>query len=84
MCLAVPVKVTEVKENHLAVVEMNNVKLNVSRLLVDNLQIGDYVLIHAGFIIEKMSYEEAKDKLDLFDEYYRLINSENSENSEQK
>ncbi|MBF0298557.1 MAG: HypC/HybG/HupF family hydrogenase formation chaperone [Oligoflexia bacterium] len=75
MCLAVPVKVTEIKENNLAEVEMNNVKLNVSRLLVENLNVGDYVLIHAGFIIERMTYEEAKDKLDLFDEYFKLLNS---------
>ncbi len=69
MCLAVPVKVTEILEQSKAKVEIDGVSLHVSSVLIENLQVDQYVLIHAGFIIEKLTDEDAQDKLDLYDEY---------------
>ena len=73
MCLAVPVKVLEVIDNMHAKVEIDGVKLEVASGLVDNVELGDYVLIHAGFIIEKVSNEEAQEKLKIWDEYYAFL-----------
>lgn len=69
MCLAVPVKVIDIEEDVFAHVEIHGVKLKVSRMLIDELNVGDYVLVHAGFIIEKLSLEDAQDKLELYAEY---------------
>ena len=71
MCLAVPVQVKEVIDENIAKVEIDGVGLSVSRVLVENLEIDDYVLIHAGFIIEKLLPEDAQDKLSLYAEYQR-------------
>ena len=68
MCLAVPVKVIEIKEDNKAKVDANGAKLVVSSMLLPTVKVGDYVLIHAGFIIEKVSIEDAYTNLKLWEE----------------
>ncbi len=67
MCLAVPVKVLEVKDLT-ALVELGGIARPVSIMLVPDTQVGDYVLLHAGFAIEKLDENEAKETLRLFAE----------------
>ncbi len=67
MCLAVPVKVLEVKDLT-AVVELGGITRPVSIMLVPDTQAGDYVLLHAGFAIQKLDENEAKETLRLFAE----------------
>lgn len=73
MCLAVPVKVIDIPTSKTAQVEINGVKLEVSSLLIKDLKVGDYVLIHAGFIIEKLTTEDAEEKMALFAEYMQKM-----------
>ena len=68
MCLAVPVKVIELMADNKVRVDAGGARLEVSNLLMPNIKVGDYVLVHAGFVIEKMSEEEAKDNLGLWSE----------------
>ena len=49
--------------------EVNGVKRNIGLELVDNPQVGDYVIVHAGFAIEKLNQEEAAETLRLLEEY---------------
>ena len=49
MCLAVPVKVIEIKDDSMVMVEKDGVTLNASSILLPTIAIGDYVLLHAGF-----------------------------------
>ncbi|MGE5247738.1 MAG: HypC/HybG/HupF family hydrogenase formation chaperone [Verrucomicrobiota bacterium] len=65
MCLAVPAKVRE-RRGDAAVVEMGGVLREVSLVLVDDVSVGEWVIIHAGFAIEKLSEEEAEQTLALF------------------
>ncbi len=58
MCLSIPAKIIELDSNQ-AVVELAGSKLSVSTHLMEDLSIGDFVLIHSGFIIQKLSPEEA-------------------------
>jgi len=51
-------------EDDLAVCEIDGVQREASLMMLDNVQVGDYVLIHAGFAIEKIDEEEAKLTLD--------------------
>jgi len=67
MCLAVPMKVVEL-EGSFGKVEAEGVRRKVSFQLLPNVNLGDYVLIHAGFAIEKIDEEEAKRTLDLLAE----------------
>ena len=59
MCLAVPMQVKTI-ENEMAVCEIDGVKREASLMMIDDIQIGDYVLIHAGFAIEKIDEDEAQ------------------------
>lgn len=69
MCLAIPVEVLDLLEGERAVVEMGGVRKMVSAALVDGLEVGDYVIVHTGFILEKMDVEEAERTLALMQEY---------------
>jgi hydrogenase expression/formation protein HypC len=66
MCLAVPAKVIKVYGER-AVVEIGGVRREASLSLVadQGISVGDYVLIHTGFAIQKVDEEEAKETLDL-------------------
>ena len=64
MCIAVPMKVVEIKGN-MGVVEHSGVQREVGLMLMDDAQLGDWVLIHAGFAISKLNQEEAEETLSL-------------------
>jgi hydrogenase expression/formation protein HypC len=68
MCLGIPGQVVDIidAEQNLAKVDVNGVRRNISvRLLADdNLQIGDWVLVHVGFAMAKIDEHEAKLTLD--------------------
>ena len=59
MCLAVPAHIVK-REDMLATVDVGGVQRQVSMLLLPEAQIGEYVLIHAGFAMQKIDEEEAK------------------------
>lgn len=67
MCLAIPAKVIEI-EGDMAVVELGGVTRQASLMLVPETEIGDYVLLHAGFAIQRLDEEEAQEALRLFAE----------------
>ena len=72
MCLAVPAEVLEKKETEMALIEMGGVRKDVSLMLVDGVEAGDYVLVHAGFAIEKIDKGEAEKTMQLLEELARL------------
>lgn len=59
MCLAVPAKIID-KKDQLAVVELSGVRRDVSLLLLPEAEVGDFVLIHAGFAMQIIDQEEAE------------------------
>lgn len=67
MCLAVPMKIIKI-EDDIGTAELGGVKRRVSIALLEDVSIGDYVLIHAGFAIEKVKEEEAEDTLNFLRE----------------
>jgi len=72
MCLAIPSKVVEVDEKtKTLVVETFGVRRRVSALqLPEPVKVGDFVLVHVGFAIEKIDEEEAKKSLELFEQMF--------------
>ena len=68
MCLAVPGEVKSINDN-IAEVDINGVTQE-ARLdtISDDVEVGDYLLVHTGYAIQKMSPEDAEETLDLFDE----------------
>ncbi|MBF0572364.1 MAG: HypC/HybG/HupF family hydrogenase formation chaperone [Desulfamplus sp.] len=59
MCLAVPSKIIEIK-NNVAIVDVDGVRRDASLMLLDNVKLGDYVIVHAGFAISKVDEEAAR------------------------
>ena len=70
MCLAIPMIVKEI-EGDAAVVEAGGIRKNVRLDLLDDVSLGDYVLIHTGYAIEKIDKKEAEETLDLIKKVYR-------------
>jgi len=67
MCLGVPMRVVSINDE-VAVCEIDGVKREASLMMVENVAVGDFVLIHAGFAIEKLDEEDARQTLQLFRE----------------
>jgi hydrogenase expression/formation protein HypC len=67
MCLGVPAKILETGDGT-AVVELGGVRREISLMLVDDVSDGEWVIVHAGFAIQKLSEEEAEQTLALFRE----------------
>jgi len=70
MCLAIPMEITEINGNE-AVAEAGGVRKEVRLDLLDGAAIGDFVLIHTGYAIEKLDAEEARETLELIKQVYR-------------
>lgn len=58
MCLAVPAKIVTIEEGE-AIVDLHGNKIRVSTLLVPEVKMGDWVLVHAGFAIQRLDEKEA-------------------------
>ena len=68
MCLAIPVKVESILEDDMAHVNIGGVKKEISVALIDDLVVGDYVIMHVGYALNKIDPEEAENTLSLFKE----------------
>ena len=78
MCLAVPAKIVEI-ENQLVTVEVGGLTRQASIALLPDAELGDYVLIHAGFAISKIDEQEALETLSLFEQLGRSDDVDYSE-----
>lgn len=67
MCLAVPARVVELVDetNQIAKVEIGGVRRNISVALLEDVKVGDWVLVHVGFAIQKIDEDEAEQTLTL-------------------
>jgi len=65
MCLAIPVRVVELLPDDMAKVSLDGVMKTVSTALVEDLAVGDYVVLHVGYALAKIDPEEAERTLEL-------------------
>jgi hydrogenase expression/formation protein HypC len=75
MCLAIPGQVVEIKEDHMAVVNYGGTKREANIMYVQP-EVGDWVVVHAGFALQILDEEEAKETLALWDEALDAFNRE--------
>lgn len=68
MCLALPMRVIELRPGEMAVAERDGVRKEISVTLVPEIAIGDYVIVHVGFALSKLDPEEARRTLALIAE----------------
>lgn len=62
MCLAIPAQVLEIK-GYEAVLDFGGVKRKANVSLLEDVKIGDYVIVHVGFAIQKLDKKEAAESL---------------------
>ena len=67
MCIAVPLKIISIK-GKMGIGELGGVRRKISLMLLDKVEVGDYVLLHAGFAINKLETKEAEELLQLLRE----------------
>ncbi len=72
MCLAIPMKISQLDDNRLATVDVLGVTRQISLVLTPQAQVGDYVLVHAGFAIEVVDEQYAQDTIDLIKQFPEL------------
>ncbi|MBF0561037.1 MAG: HypC/HybG/HupF family hydrogenase formation chaperone [Alphaproteobacteria bacterium] len=73
MCLAIPAKVIELLPDDMARVDLDGVTKEVSLGLVEDVALGDYVIVHVGFALSKLDPEEAAITLALFAEIFESL-----------
>jgi len=71
MCLAVPMKIIKIKGEK-GIVEIGGIEREVGLQLLENVKIGDYVIVHAGFAIQHLDEKVALETLSLFEEMEKL------------
>ncbi|MEJ2039561.1 MAG: HypC/HybG/HupF family hydrogenase formation chaperone [Desulfosarcinaceae bacterium] len=74
MCLAIPSKITRIKDQ-MATIDVDGVQREASLLLLEDAHVGDYVIVHAGFAIKKLDEEAALETLRLLRETVDFVES---------
>lgn len=70
MCYAIPAKVLSMQDEH-AKVDYGGVIKEINISLIGNISVGDFVLIHAGFAIERLDTQSAEESLKIIEEYFK-------------
>ncbi|MEW6678323.1 MAG: HypC/HybG/HupF family hydrogenase formation chaperone [Pseudomonadota bacterium] len=68
MCLAIPARVIDLLPNDQAIVDLGGVKKEISLALLENVAVGDYVIVHVGYALTRLDPEEAEKTLALMAE----------------
>jgi hydrogenase expression/formation protein HypC len=68
MCLGIPAKVIQVDESGQGKVDYLGTKVKTNFSLLENIKVGDWVIVHAGFAISRLDEEEARETLSLLRE----------------
>jgi len=66
MCLAIPVRVVELREADMAIVDLDGIRKEISLALLDDVRVGDYVILHVGYALARLDADEAERTLALF------------------
>ena len=73
MCLAIPAQVIEILEYDQAIVDMGGVRKPISTALLEEVAVGDYVIVHVGYALNRLGPDEAAETLRLFAEKAEVV-----------
>ena len=68
MCLAIPVQIESIQDEYTAIANIGGLRKAINISLVDDLRVGEYVILHVGFALKKLDEEEARKTLAMFAE----------------
>lgn len=66
MCLALPVRVVELLPEDQGIIDLGGVRKTISLALLEDVKVGDYVILHVGYALTRLDPEEAEKTLALF------------------
>ena len=66
MCLALPARIVEIGSDDRGVIDLGGVRKDISLALIDNAAVGDYVIVHVGYALQKLDPGEAEKTMELF------------------
>ncbi len=72
MCLAIPLRVKSI-QGDMAVGEVDGIEREVSLMMTPDAKVGDYVIVHAGFAIQILDQQEAKENLKILRQMAGLV-----------
>lgn len=72
MCLAVPMQIESI-DGDMGVVNVGGTRRNISVAFLDNPAVGDYVLVHAGFAIQRIDEKQAEETINLLNKMAELM-----------
>jgi len=76
MCLGIPAKIVEIGEEKTGKIDYLGTRVKTSFALLDDVKVGDWVIVHAGFAISKLDEDEAQETLSLLREYAEAVEKE--------
>ena len=82
MCLAIPSRITRI-ENEMATIDVDGVQRQASLLLLEDAGVGDYVIVHAGFAIQKVDEQAAMETLQFLREAADYVDSLQDKNDDE-
>jgi hydrogenase expression/formation protein HypC len=74
MCVAVPAEVIEIKDGNIGLVDYGELRQEVRLDLVD-VKVGEFVLVHVGFAIQRLSREEGLETREIFRQVYEALDN---------
>jgi len=78
LCIAAPAQILEIKEN-VATVDFGGVRQQAKLDLVEDVDVGRYVLVHSGYAIEVLSDQQAQESLEAWDELLKIMEEDAEE-----
>jgi hydrogenase expression/formation protein HypC len=72
MCIAIPAEIIEKREGNIGLVDYGDLRQEV-RLDLVNAEIGEFVLVHVGFAIQKLSREEGLETREIFRQVFEAM-----------
>ena len=84
MCLGIPAKVVQIDESDLGKVDYLGTRVMTNFALLENIKVGDWVIVHAGFAISKLNEEEARETFSLLREMAQKEALANKDKEEKK
>lgn len=68
MCLAMPAQISQLLDDERAIVNLGGIQKEISIALLDQVSVGDYVIVHVGYALTQLDESEAQKTLQLFEQ----------------
>lgn len=72
MCLAIPGRLVELKDDSMGKVDLGGITMEISLVFLPDAQVGDWLIIHTGFALDRISEQDALETISLLQEAFGI------------